>query len=595
MSVGVWCAGIGVAMGASTWLHHLPPGALLVLGALLLPLLRGMVLRVALLALPLLSGWHLASFEVGTVVTLQVGELMLTPVRVDRLSLVWGVVFHLAAFLAALYALGVRDRWQHLAGLSYAGSALCAVFAGDLLTLFVFWELTAVTSVFLVWAPHGELPPMEREHQARRSRRAGMRYLVVQVGSGVVLLAGLIERWVATGSLDFGAIDLGSAGGLLIFLAFGVKAAFPLLHNWVQDAYPEANATGTVFLSAFTTKMAIYALARGFAGTSELIWIGAVMAVFPVFFALVENDLRRVLAYSLNNQLGFMVVAVGIGSELALNGAAAHAVAHVLYKALLFMAMGAVLLRTGTAKASELGGLHRSMPWTTLFCLVGGASISAFPLTGAFVTKSLILSAAAEEHHTWVWLALLFASAGGLLYAGLKVPYFTFFGRDAGYRVDEAPPHMLAAMGLGAALCLVLGIFPGLLYGLLPFALDYHAYTAFHVVSQLQMLLFSALAFVVLLERGLYPRMLRSTVLDSDWIYRKPLVALVRFVRRVGGHLWHEVLSAAELLRLGTLGLIRHYHGPNGLFARTWPASAIVQTAVAMLGVYLLLFFLLGS
>ena len=578
----------------SAWLHHLPPGSILVLGALLLPVLRGGALRLALLALPLASAWHLASFDVGTLVSMPIGELMLTPVRVDRLSLVWGVVFHIAAFISALYALRERDPWQHVAALSYAGSAICAVFAGDLLTLFVFWELTAITSVFLVWARHDYLPPAEREVQARRSRRAGMRYLMIQVASGVILLAGLIHRWAATDSLDFDAIGLDAAGGGLIFLAFGIKAAFPLLHNWVQDAYPEATPTGTVFLSTFTTKMAIYALARGFAGTGELIWIGAVMAVFPIFFALVENDLRRVLAYSLNNQLGFMVVAVGIGSELALDGAAAHAVAHVLYKSLLFMTIGAVLMRTGTAKASELGGLHKSMPWTTVCCLIGGASISAFPLTGAFITKSLILNATAEAHHTLVWLALLFASAGGLLYAGLKVPYFAFFGHDAGWRVKEAPLPMLMAMGLGAAFCVGLGVFPGWI-ALLPFELDVHIYTAYHVVSQLQLLLFSALAFALLLRRGLYPAMLRSTVLDSDWFYRKPLAGLIRFGRRWGRQIWGEVLSAADLLRLGVLALVRRYHGPEGLFARTWSGGDIALAAVAMLGVYLVVFFLWGG
>jgi multicomponent Na+:H+ antiporter subunit D len=234
------------------------------------------------------------------------------------------------------------------------------VFAGDLLTLFVYWELTAISSVFLVWARRTE-----------RSYRAGMRYLVIQVASGVLLLAGVALRAHETGSLAFVAFGpLDDPGTLLIFVAFGIKAAFPFLHNWLQDAYPEATVTGTVWLGSFTTKLAIYALARGFPGEDLLIPIGAAMAAFPIFFAVIENDLRRVLAYSMINQIGFMVCGIGVGTALALNGAVSHAFNDVIFKGLLFMSMGAVLYRTGKMNGSDLGGLYKSMPWTTGFCII---------------------------------------------------------------------------------------------------------------------------------------------------------------------------------------------------------------------------------
>ena len=303
----------------------------------------------------------------------------------------------------------------------YAGSAIGAVFAGDLVTLFIFWEGIAVASVFLIWAARTE-----------RAYRAGMRYLVMHVGSGVLLLAGVLIHYRQTGSLAFGALGLDSPGTVLIFLAFGIKCAFPLLHNWLQDAYPEATVTGTVLLSSFTTKVAVYALARGFAGTEILVPIGATMTAFPIFYAVIENDLRRVLAYSLNNQLGFMVVGIGLGTELALNGAVAHAFADILFKGLLFMSMGAVLFRVGTAKGSELGGLYKSMPWTTGFCMVGAASISAFPLFSGFVTKSMVIAAAMDQGYFWTWIVLLFASAGVFHHAGIKIPYFAFFAHDSG-------------------------------------------------------------------------------------------------------------------------------------------------------------------
>ena len=376
--------------------------------------------------------------------------------------------------------------------------------------MFVYWELTAVASVFLILA-----------RRTPEARAAAMRYLVIQVGSGVLLLAGLIVRWHETGSIEFSHIGLDGSGGLLIIVAFGIKCAFPLLHNWLQDSYPQATVTGTVILSAFTTKLAVYALARGFAGTEELIWIGAIMAVFPMFYAVIENDLRRVLAYSLNIQLGFMVVGVGIGTELALNGTAAHAFSHIIYKALLFMAVGAVLHRTGTALGSELGGLYKSMPWTTIFCIVGAASIAAVPLFGGFASKSLILSAASKEGYIGAWLALVFASAGALVYVGLKVPFFVFFARQSGPPVKEAPRNMLIAMAIAAALSIAIGVFPSAFYAILPHPVSYVLYTESHVLTQLQLLLFSALAFTVLIRTGLFPAQIRAINLDTDWFYRR--------------------------------------------------------------------------
>ncbi len=233
--------------------------------------------------------------------------------------------------------------------------------------------------------------------------------------------------------MAFGHLGLTGIGNFLIFLGFGINCAWPLLHSWLVDAYPEATIGGTVFLSAFTTKTAVYALARAYAGEPSLIWIGVAMAAFPIFFAVIENDLRRVLAYSLINQVGFMVAGIGIGTELAINGAVAHAFNDILFKGLLFMSVGAVMFRTGKAKATNLGGLYKSMPWTCAFCIVGAASISAFPLFSGFVSKSLIMTAAAEGH-LWVpWFILLFAAAGVFHHAGIKIPFFTFFGHDAGH------------------------------------------------------------------------------------------------------------------------------------------------------------------
>ena len=560
--------------------EHLLPGTVLIAGALLLPLLPARVRPVVLLLLPLLSFAHTWSLPEGARFELEFLGYALVPLRADRLARLFGVVFHIAAWLSVLYALHVKSVLEHVAALLYAGSAIAAVYAGDLLTLFLFWEGTALASVVLIWARRTE-----------RARHAGSRYLVVQVASGVLLLAGAVLHYADTGSLAFGHLDVASPGGALVFLAFGIKAAFPLLHGWLKDAYPEATITGTVFLSAFTTKLAIYALARAFPGTELLVAIGAVMTVFPVFYGVIENDLRRVLAYSLNSQLGFMVTGIGIGTEQALNGAAAHAFAHIIYKGLLFMAMGAVLLRTGTAKGSELGGLYRSMPWTTAFCVVGAGSIAGLPLMSGFVTKSFVLDATADGHHTAAFLALLFASACVMPYVALRVPFFAFFWRDTGRRVQEAPPHMLLAMGLSAALCIGIGVWPEPLFALLPFPVTFEAYTATHVVAQGQLLLFSALAFGLLLRAGRYPVPTPSENLDVDWLYRYLLpqwigrAAVLALIAR-------SALAAPLRARAAHLGTaIMGAHGPRGWLGEPWPTGTAALWAALLLGIYLVLFY----
>lgn len=552
-----------------------PPGTLLAVGALLLIVTKGRTQGLLSLLLPVLSFFHLLQFEVGTQISLSLFTYELTPVRIDRLALVWGYIFHLAAFLSALYALHVRDALQHVSGAIYAGTAIGAVFAGDLITLFVYWELTAISSVFLVWASRTEA-----------SYRSGIRYLIIQVGSGVILLSGVLLHLRDTGSIAFDHLGIGSTATLLILLSFGMKCAFPFLHNWLQDAYPQATPTGTVFLSAFTTKLAVYALARGFAGTELLVYIGAVMTAFPVFFAVIENDLRRVLAYSLNNQLGFMVVGIGVGSELALNGTASHAFAHILYKALLFMAMGAVMMRVGSAKASDLGALYKSMPYTTFFCIIGAAAISAFPLFSGFVTKSLTMSAVAENHYTAVWFIMLFASAGVLHHSGIKIPYYGFFGHDRGLRCQEAPLNMLIAMGITAFLCVAIGVYPTALYSILPYAVDYQPYTTEHVLTQLQLLFFALLSFSILARNHLEPPEIPSTILDTDWLYRKLLPAVGRPIGNAILALRDGSIAAGKLAIAQFVLLISQHHRHDGLFSRTWMTSSSVLLALIFLGLY---------
>lgn len=542
---------------------------------LLVPAALGRLVAVAAPLVGLALLWHLDS---GMLVAFAGLEWELF--RADRLARIFGTIFLIAGGIGMLYAWAEDSRRIFAGGLAYCGSAVGATLAGDLPSLFLFWELTALASLPLLIYRHPDYG---------LSLSALARYFAIQIMSGVLLLFGLAERWAAGLELDFNHLGLETPGGLAILLAFGIKAAFPFLHNWVQDAYPRSGPAGTVLLSTFTTKLAIYALIRGYAGTEILITIGAVMTLFPIFFAVLENDLRRVLAYSLNNQLGFMVVGVGIGTPLALDGAAAHAFCHILYKSLLFMSMGAVLHRVGTTKATELGGLYSSMPWTARFCIIGSASISAVPFLSGFVSKSLILAAAVHEGHAIVWLALLFASAGVLDHSGIKVPFFAFFAHDSGKRVQEAPWPMLVAMGITAAACVLVGVAPSLLYQLLPHqGAEFVPYTADHLVTQMQLLLFAGLAFIWLFRSGRYPDEVRAIHLDFDVTYRRWIPQSVLSVDAEFSRWGHKL---ADLRRRGLSGLldtIARHANDTGVLGGTpaigWMTAAFLLLAAVVGG-----------
>ncbi|MBE0446931.1 MAG: Na(+)/H(+) antiporter subunit D [Actinobacteria bacterium] len=591
-----------------------PPAAIFIIGALFIPLLKGRLKSAYMLLLPVVAFINILNITEGIHWVVRFLDYELTFGRVDRLSMIFGYIFIIVSFIATLYAIRVKDDGQHISAFLYAGSALGAIFAGDFLSLFIFWELMAITATYLIWA-----------RRTKKSIAAGFRYLMVHIFGGLCLLVGIFIHVHNTASIEFGYIGLNGLASYLILLGFGVNCAFPVLHAWLTDAYPEATITGTVFLSAFTTKVAVYALARGFPGTEILIWVGALMTAFPIFYAVIENDLRRVLAYSVINQVGFMVVGIGIGTELAINGATAHAFNDILFKALLFMSMGAVMHQTGKIKATDLGGLYKSMPITTIFCIIGAASISAVPLFSAFVSKSMVVSAVAHEGMAIIWFILIFASVGVLEHAGIKIPFFAFFSHDSGIRTKEAPLNMLLAMGIAAFLCIFIGTFPGFLYSILPYPVDYVPYAAGHVMNQLQLLFFSALAFTILLLAGIYPSEIRAINVDADWPYRKGAGAFMWFINKpmakVGARInktVFEVIPSSLIwasrnpggaLKIASDTVLLQFSGPKkraeveqrikkekeiypGNIAKHWPIGTTVLWVTLFLFVYLLLYYL---
>ncbi|MGI6453419.1 MAG: Na(+)/H(+) antiporter subunit D [Syntrophomonadaceae bacterium] len=506
------------------------PWAIFIIGALLLLLVKGRLRSILIVLIPCLAFFSLHLLPEGSSGLVKFLDYTLVFNRVDRLSLVFGNIFVIMAFAGAIYSLHEKGYAQIVAAFIYVGSALGAVLAGDYITLYIFWEIMAFSSVYLIVARGSE-----------KSKNASFRYILVHLCGGMLLLSGIVIQISTTGSTEFNLLGLSSLASYLILLGFAVNAAIPPLSAWLSDAYPEATVIGTVFLSAFTTKTAVYTLARAFPGTDILIWAGIIMTIYGIVFAILENDMRRILSYSIINQVGFMVVGIGIGTPMALNGAVSHAFAHILYKGLLMMSAGAVLYTTGRSKCTELGGLYKSMPATLGLCLIGAASISAFPLTSGFVTKSMISDAAAHEGLYAIWMLLTLASAGVFLHAGIKFPYFVFFAKDNGLRPKEAPVNMLIGMSVPAFLCLFIGIFPRTIYSILPFAVDYEPYTSYHVITQLQLLMFSALAFFMLLK---YLQRTNTITLDTDWFYRRgaqivvnlagaPLVYVANAIARV--------------------------------------------------------------
>lgn len=490
------------------WLH---PAIFYFIGSLLLPLIKNeKAKKLFILLVPILSIVDVALMQEGVYGSYRFLNTTVIFGRVDKLSLVFAWVFVIMAFLGALYALHVKEDGHHIAGNFYIGSSLGAIFAGDYFTVFIFWEIMAFSSVFLVWY-----------RKEQRSIEAGYRYLLVHVFGGLLFFTGMMLYYYKTGNLLFDKVSQGSAGlpEYLILAGFSLNAAVIPLHAWLPDAYPEATVEGAVLMCAFTTKTAVYVLARGFPGFEVLAILGTAMTVYGVFYAVIENDMRRVLAYHIVSQVGYMVAGVGIGTELAINGACAHAFAHILYKALLFMGAGAVLYMAGTAKLSRLGGLYKYMPLTMIFYIVGAVSISGFPLFSGFVSKSMIVASAHEKGRLVLMSLMNLAGIGTFLSVGLKVTYFAFFNKDeAPVQPKEPPKNMLWAMGLTSALCFIIGVYPKALYSLLPFPVEYNPFTLSHLSETLQILSFTGLVFFLLVKK-LAPE--DKINLDVDYIYRK--------------------------------------------------------------------------
>ena len=567
-------------------IEMMSPALILLLAAVLIGILKGHARTAVVLIAPLLTLWAVWQVPDGVQGTVKFLSYYIEPVEGSPLRRLFATIFAIMVFVGGLYAYRVA-RWYELsAAYAYASGAVGVCFAGDLITLFLYWELMALFSTIVVWC--GGTPG---------ARAAGIRYAIMHLLGGVVLKVGIEGVVVGTGSIQISPMLATDFSSWMILIGILINAAAPPVSAWLSDAYPEASPTGSVFWSAFTTKTAVLALILLFPGEPVLIGVGLFMVMYGIIYALLENDIRRILAYSIVNQVGFMVCAVGIGTQMALNGAAAHAFAHIIYKALLFMSAGVVIYRTGKNKCTELGGLFRTMPLTTACGIVGALAISSFPLTSGFVTKSLISQAAIDESLVWVYMILTAASAGVFLHAGIKFPWFVFFQRDSGLRPKDAPWNMGLAMIIFAGLCILLGVFPELLYPLLPYAVEYQPYTAGKVLFYLQLLLFSGLAFFVLL-----PLMKRTETisLDTDWLWRRAAPAVIGLLEQALHWLDGVRRRGLESCRRFFKNIAVRYLGQphtadseeEGIFARSWLIGTTALWIAGLLSAYVLLYYL---
>lgn len=552
-----------------------PPGIIMILGALLLPVIRGAARQILVLGLPLVALVLVWQIPNGPALSIPFLDYTLLPLTVSPVGRLFATVFAIMAFAGGLFSLKQARLIEQVAALVFAGSAIGVSFAGDLITLFIFWELIALASTVIIWSAG-----------TKSSYRASLRYIMIHLLGGVVLLTGIVGHVADTGSIAFVAMQLDSFAHWMLLIGFLINAGAPPVSAWIPDAYPEASPSGTVFLSAFTTKIAVLVLWIGFPGAEVLVYVGLYMVFYGIIYALLENDIRRILAYSIVNQVGFMVTGIGIGTEMALNGAAAHAFTHIIYKALLLMSAGTVLYMTGKRKCTDLGGLFQSMPVTTVCGVIGALSISSFPLTSGFISKSMISQAAADGQLAIIWFLLAAASAGVFLHAGIKFPWFVFFQKDSGLRPPDPPRNMQLAMMLFAFFSIGLGIYPQALYMILPFPVDYVPYTTDHVVSQLQLLLFAGLAFFVMLSQL---QRTRTISLDVDWLYRRAAPNLIQRLTGFLMHLHHTIVAPA--MTMWRTALVRTFLESNrrGLLSTGRTIGNFVLLTILILLAYLVL------
>lgn len=584
--------------------HLLPPSLIMILGGIMLAVLPFQLRKGVMLCLPVLALYAVWQLDSGDTLNFQFMAYQLTPVKVHPFSHIFATAFVLAAWGGSFFFINKNAPVEVATAFTYAGAALGVVFAGDLLSFFIFWELMAVASTTLIWL--GGTP---------QARLAGLRYVYMHILSGILLLVGIAAQVYITGTTAMPTFTLHmpdtiwtsslfldsevytdflsnlyvqSIGIWCILAGVLINVATPPFSAWLPDAYPEASPEGSIFLSAFTTKTSIFVLLSYFSGTEFFIWIGLFMAGYGVVMACLEKSIRRLLSYAIINQLGFMLVAIGVGTPLAEQGAAVQAFAHILYKTLLFMTAAAVIYGTGKFYLGDLGGVAKTQKVTTICAIIGVLSMG-LPWTAGYVAKSMIASAVEYQQLHVVWFLLMAASGAVFFLAGGRYLWFTFFNHAHAETVENAPMNMRIAMMVFAFLCLFVGILPQqTVFALLPETTSYDAYTLSHIIHQCEMLLWGGVGLFICLP---FMRIHNTITLDFDWFYRRLFSGFANLLEKVVFGVYTAIITALQHVVQTVLERIAHLTGPGGPFAETKTVANATLIMAALLAGYLLLYY----
>ena len=526
-----------------TMLH---PGIIMILFGILVMLLpRGFRKPLSIIA-PVTAAWGFLQMTADSSLPYELTPFIkMEFIHLDSLAWTFMLVFCIIAVLNGIYGIGIQHRYECGMSMVYAGSVMGVILAGDCISLIIFWEISAFASMYVVYCKHD-----------RASARASFRYILVHAFGGNMLLAGLIiYMFHYENSLGHLSDCIGEPCFWLIAIGIAVNAAIPPLHAWLPDAYPESTATGTVYLSSFTTKAAIYLMLRMMSGMTDLVWIGAIVAIYGACMAIMENGIRRLLAYHIVSQLGMMIAAAGVGGAIGIDAATAHAFTNILFKGVLMMGAGAVIYATGRSNITELGGLAKKMPVTAGCFLISSLAIAGLPGLSGFVSKALIMDAVHEAGYTVPALLLTAGGVGTLLSITLKINYYVFFGPCDDEKASEVekkvPFSMNLAMVLGTAATVAIGIFPDKFYALMPYKTIVEPYHMGHVLEYVAIFIGGSIPFFLYLKK-MKPH--DEVTVDFDWFYRRPFNTLILKISHIIERIfrWCGIHSgrAAEYLRL---------------------------------------------
>lgn len=455
------------------------PGVLYLTGALLLLLPVSDRLK-NILSFLITAGTLIVTFYLvpGTSLQLDFLTYNLIPFKVDEISKLTGLIFAVGGLASVLYSMTICSRTNLRLLFVFIGSALTVVFSGDFFTLYVFWELMTISSSFLIILASDV------------TKKMGYYYFLMHVAGSLCLLWGIFLQYSATGSLFLNTIE---ASIPFFILAIAVKLSFVGFHTWMPLVYSKAPFYVAVVLSIYTTKVGVYVMARLLPGITILAYAGLISALFGIVMALRQNQVRKLLSYSIIIQVGYMMMGISMGTSEGIAGAIFHLVNHILYKTVLFMVAGIVIYTTGKDPVENLGVLGRKLPLTSLATWVAFLGIAGVPFFNGYMSKTIIKEAIQDPILTWGLNVMSFGTS--LLF--LKFIYYAFFKRSNVTLHKKPALSMQLGLGFLTVLMILVGIHPYLLENVTNMNVDIHYFDTKHMVSGMKPFLLSIFIFIL--------------------------------------------------------------------------------------------------